>query len=62
MQKAAADSPKQWQHYFWVAVGGEIVFIPLIFLMAGYWSTRRAKQAEDEHEQLVESELAKLGS
>ncbi len=39
VQKAAADSPKQWQHYFWVAVGGEIVFIPLIFLMAGYWST-----------------------
>ncbi len=62
VQKAAADSPKQWEHYFWVAVGGEIIFIPLIFLMAGYWSTRRAKQAEEEHEQMVESELAKLGS
>ena len=62
VQKAAADSPKQWQHYFWVAVGGEIVFIPLIFLMAGYWSARRAKQAEEEHEQMVESELARLGS
>ncbi|HEY2298819.1 MAG TPA: MFS transporter [Jatrophihabitans sp.] len=61
VQQAAADSPKQWQHYFWVAVGGEIVFIPLIFLMAGYWSTRRARQAEQEHEAWVADELAKLG-
>ncbi len=62
VQKAAADSPKQWQHYFWVAVGGEIVFIPLIFLMAGYWSARRARKAEEDHEQWVEEELAKLSA
>jgi len=62
VQKAAADSPKQWQHYFWVAVGGEIVFIPLILLMAGYWSTSRARRAEEEHEAWVEQELARLGS
>ena len=60
VQKAAAESPKQWQHYFWVAVGGEIVFIPLIFLMAGYWSAARARRAEEEHERWVEAELAKL--
>ena len=60
VQQAAADSPKQWQNYFWVAVGGEIVFIPLIFLMAGYWSVRRARQAEREHEAWVAEELAKL--
>jgi MFS transporter, ACS family, D-galactonate transporter len=60
VQQAAADSPKQWQHYFWIAVGGEIVFIPLIFLMAGYWSARRARQAEEDHERWVEEELAKL--
>ena len=62
VKQAAADSPKQWQHYFWVAVGGEIVFIPLIFLMAGYWSTSRARRAEEEHEAWVEQELARLGS
>jgi ACS family D-galactonate transporter-like MFS transporter len=62
VQKAAKDSPKQWQKYFWIAVGGQIVFIPLIFLMAGFWSPKRAKRAEQEHEAMVESELAKLGS
>ncbi|MBN9619348.1 MAG: MFS transporter, partial [Actinobacteria bacterium] len=60
VQKAAKDSPKQWQHYFWIAVGGEVVFIPLIFLLVGYWSPKRAREAEREHEAMVERELAKL--
>jgi ACS family D-galactonate transporter-like MFS transporter len=62
VQKAAKDSPKQWQKYYWIAVGGEVVFIPLIFLMAGFWSPRRAREHEQEHEAMVEAELAKLGS
>lgn len=62
VQKAAADSPKQWQNYFWIAVGGEVVFIPLIFVMAGYWSPKRAKRAEEEHEAWVQAELARLGA
>ena len=60
VQKAAEDSPKQWRNYFWIAVGGEIVFIPLIFLLAGAWSPRRARQIEREHEERVAAELAKL--
>jgi len=60
VQKAAKDSPHQWQAYFWIAVGGEIVFIPLIWLLVGYWSPKRAKEAEREHEAMVERELAKL--
>jgi MFS family permease len=59
--KAAKDSPKQWQHYFYIAIGGEIVFIPLIFLLAGFWSPAKARRAEEEHEAMVDAELAKLG-
>ncbi|MCW2800458.1 MAG: major facilitator superfamily 1 [Aeromicrobium sp.] len=59
-QKAAEDSPKQWRNYFWIAVGGEIVFIPLIFLLTGAWNPRTAKREEDEHEAFVTAELAKL--
>ena len=62
VQKAAKDSPKQWQKYFWIAVGGEIVFIPLIFLMAGYWDPRKAKRQEEEHEAWLNAELAKLAT
>jgi len=32
-QKAAGDSPKQWRTTSGFAVGGEIVFIPLIWLL-----------------------------
>ncbi|MDT4950705.1 MAG: hypothetical protein QOJ37_3300 [Pseudonocardiales bacterium] len=60
VQKAAEESPKQWQHYFWIAVGGEIVFIPLIFLLTGFWSPKKARRAETEHEAWVDAELAKL--
>jgi hypothetical protein len=62
VQKAAKDSPKQWQRYFWIAVGGEVIFIPLIFVMAGFWDPRKARRQEQEHEAWVQAELAKLQS
>jgi MFS family permease len=60
VQQAAADSPKQWRNYFWIAVGGEVVFIPMIFLLVGVWSPKRARKLEEEHEAMVQAELAKL--
>jgi ACS family D-galactonate transporter-like MFS transporter len=60
VQEAAADSPAQWRTYFFVGVGGEVVFIPLILLMAGFWDPRKAKRAEQEHEAMVAAELERL--
>ena len=60
VQKAAADSPGQWRTFFFVGVGGEVVFIPLILLMAGFWDPRKAKQAELEHDAWLEQELRRL--
>lgn len=60
VQKAAADSPGQWQNYYWIAVGGEIVFLPLIFVMAGYWSPRKAREEAERHQTYLDAELAKL--
>jgi ACS family D-galactonate transporter-like MFS transporter len=57
---AAARSPKQWRSYFFVGVAGEVVFIPLIFLMAGFWNPRKARRAEQEHEAMVAAEMEKL--
>lgn len=62
VQTAQVASRSQWQHYFWIAVGGEIVFIPLIFLMAGAWRPRTARRNEEEHDRLVAAELASLQS
>jgi MFS transporter, ACS family, D-galactonate transporter len=60
VQKAATDSPKQWRTFFFVGVGGEVVFIPLILLMAGFWDPRRAKRAEEEHDAWLAAEMSKL--
>ena len=59
---AAAAAPGQWKNWWWVCVGGQVVFIPLIFLMAGRWSPRRAREDAEEHELLVQRELAALES
>jgi len=60
VQKAAKDAPGEWQNYFWIALAGQILFLPLIFVMTGYWSPRRARQKEREHEALIDAELAEL--
>ncbi|HMD93251.1 MAG TPA: MFS transporter [Trebonia sp.] len=57
---AAAAAPGEWKNWWWVCVGGEVVFIPLIFLMTGRWSPRRAREDAEAHQRLVEEEMAKL--
>jgi ACS family D-galactonate transporter-like MFS transporter len=58
--KAATDTPGQWQGYYWIAVGGQVLFIPLIFFMAGFWSPRRARSEEEAHAAWLQAELARL--
>jgi len=61
VQQAAAQNPKNWQTWWWVCLGGEAVFIPAIFLMAGRWSPRKARDDVAAHEQLISEQLAQLG-
>jgi hypothetical protein len=44
VRKAAADSPGQWRTWWWVCFGGQIVFLPFIWLLVGRWSPRRARE------------------
>lgn len=60
--QAQFDNPRQWQRWWWLCVAGQVVFLPFIFIMAGRWSPRRAKQDADEHERRIEAELAALSS
>ena len=57
---AQEDNPGQWQTWWWICVLGQLVFIPAVFLMAGRWSPRRARQDAQAHERLVALELAEL--
>ncbi|MBV8463927.1 MAG: MFS transporter [Acidimicrobiales bacterium] len=55
-----AKSSDQWQRWFWVCVGGMILFIPTIFLIQGRWSPARAREDEERHNAEVAEELREL--
>jgi MFS family permease len=58
--QAVKDSPKQWQRWWYVCLGGQILFLPFIFLLVGRWSPRKARQDAQEHAEAVNRELAAL--
>ena len=60
VKKAAAQTASQWKTWYWICFGGIIVFLLSIPLLRGRWRTRDARRDEDEHEAMVEAELAKL--
>jgi len=53
-------SPKQWQNWFWVCLGGMIVFIPTIWFNRGRWNPAKAREDERQHEAEVQAELKEL--
>jgi len=55
-----AQSPKQWQDWFWVCMGGMVLFIPTIWLNRGRWSPAKAREDEKKHEADVAQELKEL--
>ena len=53
-------SPKQWQNWFWVCLGGMVLFIPTIWLNRGRWNPAKAREDEKQHEADVQAELKQL--
>jgi len=53
-------SPKQWQNWFWVCLGGMVLFIPTIWLNRGRWNPAKAREDEKKHEADVQAELREL--
>jgi MFS family permease len=60
VEEASRSAPGQWQSWWWICIGGQVVFIPLIFAMSGRWDPRRARRDLAEHRRRVEAELAEL--
>lgn len=61
VQKAQHDTAGQWQHWFWIAFGGQIVFLPLLFFLTGRWSPARAREDERAHQVARQREMQELG-
>jgi MFS family permease len=58
---ALTKAPGQFRNWFWVCFGGVIFFLISVPLLRGRWRPRDAKRDEEEHEAMVQAELAKLG-
>ena len=62
VQNALASAPGQWKTWWWVCVGGMVVFLPFILIMTGRWSPKKAREDAAAHEAAVQAELAALSS
>jgi len=60
VESAAAKNPKNWQSWWWIALVGQILFLPFIFAMAGRWSPRKAREDLEAHEQLIAKQIGEL--
>lgn len=50
-------SAAEWKRWWWVCLGGQVVFLAIVFTMKGRWSPRAARYDFVEHERAVEHEL-----
>jgi len=53
-------SPNEWKRWWWVCLGGQVVFGLLVFTMRGRWSPKAAKRDLDEHDRKIAAELARV--
>ena len=60
--KASAQAPGQWKTWYWICFGGIILFVLSVPIMRGRWKPSDARRDEQEHEAMVEAELAKLST
>jgi MFS family permease len=59
---ARAAAPKEWQRWWYVCVGGELLFLPTIFLLVGRWRRSSAIRDAEAHDRIVTEEFEELAS
>ncbi|MET7297543.1 MFS transporter [Embleya sp. NPDC005575] len=62
VQKAKDRASDEWMRWWWLTLACQALFIPCVFVMAGRWSPRKAREDEEAHARRVEEELAALGA
>jgi hypothetical protein len=62
LTQAQKDAPRQWQHWYWICLAGQVLFLLTVPLLGGRWSPRRAAEDVARHEAAVAAELAALAA
>jgi MFS family permease len=50
-----AQDGSQWATWWWICIGGLVVFLPTIFVVSGYWRTASTRAAAQERKLSVET-------
>ncbi|MCU1623929.1 MAG: transporter [Frankiales bacterium] len=59
---AQKDSPGQWQDWFLICALGQLFFIPMVFVLRGHWSPRKAREEAEAHNAAVDAELRRMAA
>jgi hypothetical protein len=59
---AQQAAPGEWRRWWWVCLGGQAVFLVVVFTMRGRWSPRAARRDLQAHEEAVDLELTLLAN
>ncbi|MFD0019857.1 MFS transporter [Streptomyces sp. NPDC058382] len=62
VKQASADNPGKWQTWWWVCLGGQVLFLPFVFVMSGRWRPRDARRDLRAHEEAVARQVAEMKS
>lgn len=60
VRQASADNPGKWQIWWWVCLGGQVLFLPFVFLMTGRWRPSDARRDLRVHEEAVARQVAEM--
>jgi MFS family permease len=56
IKQAVLDAPHQWQHWWWICIGAEVLFVVLMLPLVGRWTPGAAKaDAEARERELQEA-------
>ncbi|MEU8789706.1 MFS transporter [Streptomyces sp. NPDC048643] len=60
VSKASKEGPSQWRDWWFVCMGGQVLFLPFVFAMKGRWSPQRAREDAAAHQEAVDREMRRL--
>ncbi len=52
---AAKVNPGQWRHWWLVTAAGQLIFLPLIFVMVGPWTPAGGRRRDEEQERQLQA-------
>ena len=61
-ERRGRNPPASGETWYWICFGGVIIFLLSIPVLRGRWRPSQARRDEQEHEAMVEAELAKLSA